>query len=181
MDWGNTFPNKLREKIMKNYIKTTKRTLGTIGVDSGTMMFCDPCYVIKEMNKLEEEYFFSDSQLDWEEFCKTRLVTLKEGVNGSVVNLNNDSYADGAIMNTGFGDGSYKVEIEEGDFGKYGKRVVSAKITFIQPKDLVRHDKVINKEDNKYKDREDCSDLQIDLQIPYVKYGNVEGISRECA
>jgi len=180
MDWGNTFPNKLREKIMKNYIKTTKRTLGTIGVDSGTMMFCDPCYVIRELNNLEEEYCNSDSPLDWEEFSATRLSALYEG-NGSVVSLNDYNFADGAVMHTGFGDGCYEVEIEEGDFGKFGKRVVSAKITFIQPKDLVRHDKVINKEDNKYKDREDCSDLQIDLQIPYVKYGNVEGISRECA
>ena len=131
--------------------------------------------------EIEEDYSNSNSQLSWSEFVDTRLTSLHGSSNGSVINLNDEDFADGVVMNTGFGDGCYEVEIEEGDFGDFGKRVVSAKITFIQPKDLVRHDKVINKEDNKYKDREDCSDLQIDLQIPYVKYGNVEGISRECA
>ena len=165
---------------IKNYMKTTKRTLGTIGVDSGTMMFCDPCYVIEEMNKLEEEYFSTNPPIDWEEFCKTRLVTLKEGVNGSVVNLNNDSYADGAIMNTGFGDGAYQVEIEEGDFGEFGKRVVSAKITFIEPHDHVVFDKLTYDylQENEVKD---CSEMQIDLKTPYAMYGNVEGISKEVA
>ena len=168
-------------EVYKPQIETKTISLGTIGVDSGTMMFCDPCYVIKKLNNLEEEYFDSESPLDWEEFCETRLSSFNESSSGSVVRLNDYDFADGAIMHTGFGDGCYEVEIEEGDFGDFGKRVVSAKITFIQPKDLVRNDKIFNKEDNKYKDREDCSDLQIDLQIPYVKYGNVEGISRECA
>jgi len=130
----NTIKRLLR--VSKPQIETETISLGTIGVDSGTMMFCDPCYVIKKLNNLEEDYSNSESPLDWEEFCETRLSSLYESSNGSVVRLNDYDYADGAIMNTGFGDGSYKVEIEEGDFGDFGKRVVSAKITFIQPKDL---------------------------------------------
>ena len=123
---------------------------------------------------------YAHGKIDWEEFCKTRLVTLKEGVNGAVVNLNNDSYADGAIMNTGFGDGAYQVEIEEGDFGEFGKRVVSAKITFIEPHDHVVFDKLTYDylQENEVKD---CSEMQIDLKTPYAMYGNVEGISKEVA
>ena len=72
-------------------------------------------------------------------------------------------------MNTGFGDGSYEVEIEEGDFGKFGKRVVSAKITFIQPEDLKKVDMISES------DQSDLSEVVIDLHTPYSQFGNVHG------
>jgi hypothetical protein len=101
---------------------TTTETikLGRIGVDSGTMMLCDPCYVIGKETK------------DWTTVCEE----LKQMEEGLILNVNDHNFANGAIFSTG-GDGSFPVELEVVDLGKrQGKRVVSAKITFIEKNEL---------------------------------------------
>ena len=152
---GVSKPQKIKTKTIK---------LGQIGVDSGTMMFCDPCYVIK--NKHERW-----NVPEWKQFLPTLDNALDGGErNGSVVKLSKKDFSNGVVMNTGFGDGAYEVEIEEGDFGKFGKRVVSAKITFIQPEELEEKMDMFSK-----CDKPNLQKMVVDLQIPYTKFGNVLG------
>ena len=94
--------------------------LGKIGVDSGTMMMCDPCYVMGGMTK------------DWKTICKE----MKGMVFGKNISLNDNDFADGVIFRTGLGDGNYAVTLEIVNRGKWGKRVKSATITFIEDEDL---------------------------------------------
>ena len=141
----NKIANPYDTPFMRDYLAreersktTTTREIGKIGVDSGTMMFCDPCYVLQNP-KVQE---------DWMDFVDNKMSFIfKEFRNADVVQLNEvDEFAHGAIMTTGFGDGCYSVEIEEGDFGNWGTRVVSAKITFIDQEEIDRFERLLKKE-----------------------------------
>jgi hypothetical protein len=109
---------KMSKKVNKEIIE-----LGNISVDSGTMMLCDPCYIFQDEKT---------KSATWSDFIdRMRSNGMDGDEKGCVLNLNDHDFANGSVFSTGFGDGSYPVEIEVGDFGKWGKRVVSAKITFI--------------------------------------------------
>ena len=96
--------------------------LGRIGVDSGTMMLCDPSYALGA-----KPNGYSKTK-DWSSVCQ-ELAQMEEGL---ILELNDHNFANGAIFSTG-GDGSFPVELEVVDLGKrQGKRVVSAKITFME-------------------------------------------------
>ena len=112
------------KKKMREMIMTTNKTknvetyeIGKIGVDSGTMMLCDPSYVMGSDTKTKE----------WNEVCDN----LSDMKFGKYIRLNKKNFADGVMFETGFGDGSYPVTIDVVDCGKSGKRVKSATITFI--------------------------------------------------
>jgi hypothetical protein len=117
---GNSARHRKKERLIMTKIETEIIELGHIGVDSGTMMLCDPCYVMGRDTK------------SWENVCNE----IKDGREGMILRVNDSDYADGSVFSTGFGDGSYPVEIEVGDFGELGKRVVSAKITFIDDEEM---------------------------------------------
>ena len=127
-------------------LRTVK--LGSIGVDTGTMMFCDPCYVIgKETGS-------------WEEFCEKKYDSEFDEKNGDIVSLSKTDFSNGAVFHTGFGDGAYQVELEVGDFGEWGERVISANITFITQEDI-----------EKMEEREEqvTKGTELSFKVPYAR------------
>lgn len=115
--------------MTKEKIKIETKYIGCIPVDSGKMMFSDPCYVLPnkdfpESNKDIPDYRDFISTPSFDEYAYSNAMTKK-----TIERYKNDTVA---VISTGFGDGLYPVEVEIGDFGKWGKRVVSAKIVFIE-------------------------------------------------
>lgn len=89
------------------------KKIGMIGVDSGTIIISDPCYLIGE-GWTDEDY---DKEVcsDWDRGKQ----------------IKNDIGAYKAVLSsTGFGDGVYPVYAEIEDLGEFGKRVSRVIIDF---------------------------------------------------
>jgi hypothetical protein len=103
--------------------------IGHIGVDSGQMMLCDPCYI--ESHWGPENEFASDASdqerpantdFSYRGACEATLAKVQAGILGGGV---------GAVCSTGFGDGTYPVYVEYSDEGAWGRRVKRMVIEFI--------------------------------------------------
>jgi len=103
--------------------------IGHVGVDSGQMMLCDPCYV-SQFASNDSDFDFGASDRDkplntafsYAGACETTLAKSQAGVIGNGL---------GAVTSSGFGDGSYPVYVEFSDEGAWGRRVKSMTIVFI--------------------------------------------------
>ena len=84
--------------------KTKKVILGTIGIDSGQVLICDPCYIDGEWKHSKEgKGKFGDGH--YEQCCEASMS--KQG-GGEV--LISGIAGTGVASETGYGDGSYPVE-----------------------------------------------------------------------
>ena len=118
---------------IKTQIETERYQVGTVGVDSGTMMMCDPCYAFSKRENNEGKLIGNDIKTYDEildDYKEGGFIFGKEL--GMPIKINSDNFADGVVFSTGFGDGVYPVTIDVVDCGEYGTRVKSATITFIQ-------------------------------------------------
>ena len=79
---------------------------GVCGVDSGQIIFVDPCYV--------------EGGLDYEQAC---CVTLEKRYGNA---------CGGVVMSSGCGDGGYAVYVRHTELGEWGKRVTAAIIDFCE-------------------------------------------------
>ena len=87
--------------------------IGHIGVDSGQMMLCDPCYIEGlwgDENDFDHEASSREKPVNtdfsYRGACETTLSKAKAGVLAG---------GTGAVCATGFGDGSYPVYVEYSD------------------------------------------------------------------
>lgn len=100
--------------------------IGHIGVDSGQMMLCDPCYINGNWDTNEAD--FQNIEQHHREFsyggaCEATLSEKRAGVLGSGL---------GAVCSTGYGDGSYPVFVRYNTEG----RIIEMRIEFdAQPDD----------------------------------------------
>lgn len=112
--------------------------IGEVGVDSGQLMLCDPCYIKSEwsersfdtldvdMNDPAQKSQF-DGEFSYVGCCVSRQV---EGVAGQL-NYRRGHAGVGVVTNTGLGDGCYPVYAEIQDMGTWGRRVVKIWVDFI--------------------------------------------------
>ena len=122
---------------------TDKRILlGSIGVDSGQMMLCDPCYISSwggdefdpdrhELMQKNNEYEFSYAGA-----CATTLKRTPDGYSQGGVLQNFIGANLAAVCSSGFGDGVYEVWITVSDEGDWGQRVSKMEIIFIHEEEL---------------------------------------------
>jgi hypothetical protein len=104
---------------------------GNIGVDSGQVMVCDPCYAVpseKDVDEKEaplwEPQFTYDQACGWDKEPKDtrenfRSIPYKMGHEGAAV-----------VTNSGYGDGYYPVYVKLQDKGDWGTRVVAMMVDF---------------------------------------------------
>jgi hypothetical protein len=123
--------------------------IGHVGVDSGRMMLCDPCYI--ESSWVQDNDFASDASdqekpvntdFSYAGACEATLAKVSAGILGGGL---------GAVCSTGFGDGTYPVYVEYSDEGDWGRRVKRMVIEFIS-------DEVEDEVDEDAKFCEDCGD-----------------------
>ena len=100
--------------------------IGSIAVDSGQMMLCDPCYIDSSWKKNDVPADFTDLSMYRSEFSYLGAAeaTLSEKSAGVLSN----GYAGlGAVCSTGWGDGMYPVYVVYNDEG----RIAEMRIEFI--------------------------------------------------
>lgn len=100
--------------------------IGSIGVDSGQMMLCDPCYV-KSFVNTENLDLTDKGQLYKGEFsyggaCEVTLSDKSAGTIGNGL---------GAVCSTGYGDGEYAVYVTYEKDSAINKRVTEMRIVFV--------------------------------------------------
>lgn len=95
--------------------------VGTLGVDSGQMMLCDPCYISKNF---ANEYGDVEVGMTYNGACMT---TLGHKGFGFLTNTSgNYSINLAFVTSSGYGDGEYPVYIK-----RDGNRIAEMKIVFI--------------------------------------------------
>lgn len=95
--------------------------VGTLGVDSGQMMLCDPCYIKKDF---ANEYGEGGNPMSYSGACNA---TLSNQGFGFLTNTSgNYSINLAFVTSSGYGDGSYPVYIK-----RDGNRIAEMKIVFI--------------------------------------------------
>jgi hypothetical protein len=103
----------------------TKRTvkLGVVGVDSGILMVCDPCYIKTEFIP-ETDSRSIDGEFSYEGVCRS---TTDE--NGGQLNYRLGHPGAAVAFSSGMGDGVYTV-MAELTRGNFGERVTKVWIEF---------------------------------------------------
>ena len=99
--------------------------VGYCAVDSGQIMVVDPCYVTDDdMGDMDGEPTGGLYDL----VCRTTHQSYPIGGQFTASGTGGSAVA----VSSGFGDGYYPVYVEVGDYGKWGQRVASLTIVFIE-------------------------------------------------
>lgn len=105
--------------------------IGMVGVDSGQLMICDPCYIDSEWKNEDFEGFDEKPKhnFSYAAACKashsgTNQLNYKRGHEGVAV-----------VSTTGFGDGEYPVYAFYKDCGQHGMRVARLEVVIIEDGD----------------------------------------------
>jgi hypothetical protein len=108
----------------------TEKLIGHIGVDSGQMMLCDPCYIDSIWEKKGTKDFNDLSAFEGEfNYLGACQSTLSDKASGILKN------GVGAVCSTGWGDGSYPVYVTyEGD------RISEMRIVFMSDEEEIDDD-----------------------------------------
>jgi hypothetical protein len=117
-------------------MRTRRIKLGEIGVDSGQMMLCDPCYIESSWQRgdFDHEKIEAMKKNKVYEFGYSGACAATLQENGNKAQIG-DILANGlgAVCSTGYGDGSYEVWVEvTDDTGGWGTRVSKMEIIFIE-------------------------------------------------
>ena len=114
-------------------LKVGRHKIGSIGVDSGQMMLCDPCYLNKwEDNEFDNTNHQQARETESYEFnyngaCAATLSPKRSGILGV--------FGIAAVCSTGYGDGCYDVFITVTDEREWGLRISKLEIVFIESED----------------------------------------------
>lgn len=102
--------------------------LGTVGVDSGTLMITDPCYPIGD-NWNEKDY---DNQV----------MKLKGWVIAKEFQYSNSrGVKENLVFPTGLGDGAYDVYATIRKLGSFGERITKVEIVMITDEEAAEYEK----------------------------------------
>jgi hypothetical protein len=95
-----------------------KRTLlGTVGVDSGQVMVCDPCYIGSEWQKDDDKKELFDKSNEGKfSYGGCCIATMSEKLGGQLKYKLGHAGA-GVAVSSGYGDGGYPVYAEYNDEG----------------------------------------------------------------
>jgi hypothetical protein len=100
--------------------------LGVVGVDSGQLMVCDPCYIDGEWR--EEE--FNPGCAAKENFSYNRVceVTQANALHGGQLKFKKGHAGVAVAFTSGVGDGLYAVQARIGEIEGWGERVKEVRI-----------------------------------------------------
>ena len=99
--------------------------LGVVGVDSGQLMVCDPCYIDSEWSK--ENFDTKKKSKTSFSYAKICELTMKDDKGGQL------KYKKGhpgvaVAFSSGIGDGLYEVHARIGTIGQWGTRIKEVRI-----------------------------------------------------
>jgi hypothetical protein len=130
-----------------NKTKTRVIKIGYVGVDSGVLMVCDPCYIESEW---EKGHIYEDAPngergaFNYDGVCQAA----REAINGSGQLFYKAGHAGvGVALPSGFGDGYYPVYAKVVDYGEYGERIQSISIRLISKAEVKMMDDITAESD----------------------------------
>ena len=109
-----------------------KIKIGEIGVDSGQLMICDPCFIDSEWIKQDVNFSKESSQKETGEFSYDGSCKGIMNKQYSQMNFKKGQSGAGVSFSSGFGDGRYEVIATFKDYGKSGKRIKKVEIILIE-------------------------------------------------
>jgi len=111
-------------------MKTTTILLGHVGVDSGQIVVCDPCYIKSEYKDEGYSLYSGDSgddEFSYQAICEKTVGPDK----GGQLYFKRGHAGVAVAASTGYGDGYYPVFAEIRDCGEWGERVSKIWVEFI--------------------------------------------------
>jgi hypothetical protein len=109
----------------------TEQLIGYVGVDSGQLMLCDPCYIGKDFNTDDFNPSNPDDSgkypMTYNGVCGATLSDKRFGEIGN---------ATAVAFSSGLGDGVYPVYAVIVDDPVWGRRVASVKVVMMEEGDL---------------------------------------------
>jgi len=97
--------------------KTTTQKIGNVGVDSGQLLVCDPCYFEHEWRKEKKNENIFDPQKKGEFSYAGCCIATTSKQQGGQLNFKIGHTGAGVAFATGFGDGNYPVFAKLKDYG----------------------------------------------------------------
>jgi len=128
--------------------KSFTKQIGVVGVDSGQLLVCDPCYIGGEWKETDDSKDLSHAdnkgQFSYGGCCEA---TLNNKTQGGQLNYTMGHAGAGVVFSSGFGDGCYPVIAHYKDYGHEGHpdmRIRKIEITMIHDeKEVVMFDKLL--------------------------------------
>lgn len=110
------------------------KKIGEVGVDSGQLLVCDPCYIDSEWEQEKDETPLNKPEHSFS-YGACCAKTLTDSKNGQL-NYKLGHPGVGVVFSSGFGDGCYEVFAKYEDYGNLGKRIKEVKIVLITDKEI---------------------------------------------
>jgi hypothetical protein len=104
-------------------------TIGVVGVDSGQLVICDPCYIDHEGKHKELNDY--DHMLDLR--AQTGGGDLNHAEHFLQLKYDKGHAGLGVLFNSGIGDGAYEVIATIGDVPGWGERVKKVEVILVVP------------------------------------------------
>lgn len=124
--------------------------IGVVGVDSGQLVICDPCYIDHEGEGKE----LNDYRHLMDLRAKTGGGDLNKAEDFLQLNYDLGHKGLGVLFNAGLGDGEYEVFATIGDVPGWGERVKKVEIMLIEPEHVLELTKYFNSDEYKKKAEE---------------------------
>lgn len=116
-------------------MKSETIKLGVVGVDSGQLVICDPCYIEDEFQHTPMSKTLD--QVPNGEFSRLGIFkTTNSQLQGGQLNYRLGHEGVAVAFQSGFGDGTYEVFAEIIDAGSWGKRVKKVWVELITDEEM---------------------------------------------
>lgn len=103
-----------------------REKIGVVGVDSGQLMVCDPCYVNDDWKRELPEGWKPPEDCDNQPFSYEGACNLSCGKKrGGQMIFKRGNAGAGVAVSTGFGDGTYSVYLERDKYGVPKRLIVN--------------------------------------------------------
>ena len=111
--------------------------VGEVGVDSGMLMVCDPCYIDSQWKTSPQDLNLNQEpthEFSYEGCCLNTL----DGKLGGEMNYEKGHAGAGVSFCSGLGDGKYTVEARVGEVEDWGMRVKEIRMVLINENKIAR-------------------------------------------
>lgn len=119
---------ELVEDLAKDEPSEAWHQVGSVGVDAGMVMLCDPCYIRDEWTSQQEDEKLHDDKYTNEFSYRGCCSTMSKNNKAGQLNYKMGHAGAGVVVSSGYGDGYYPVYVTYADGGE---RVAEVKVVFI--------------------------------------------------
>ena len=121
--------------------RTKKVKLGVVGVDSGQLVICDPCYIDGQWDKEDQDFHNPTKNFSYAKCANITLTKDHNEENNGQLFFEMGHAGVGVVFSSGLGDGVYDVFGYVKKLKDWGERIVKVEIILIE-EESDRHKKL---------------------------------------